>query len=125
MEPKRIKELEKLLSSFESVLNSSKEQDIHIFLDKNHDLLKFNTYGGFVSSKFKLADKYIPDFVTIEHMIQALNTPITFIEIERANKKLFTKSGDPTSFLTHAVRQVQDWKAWISIAIPQYIYTYP
>ena len=38
---------------------------------------------------------------------------VAFIEIERADIPLFTKSGDPSAQLTHAIRQVQDWKNWV------------
>jgi len=36
------------------------------------------------------------------------------MEIERANSALYTRKGDPTAFLTHAIRQVQDWKRWVN-----------
>lgn len=42
------------------------------------------------------------------------------IEIERADKKMFTANGDPSAVVTHAVRQVQDWKQWVS-ANRQYV----
>jgi len=115
MNKKSNEKLEKFLLEFDIVLNSSKEQDIHDFLKKNDRLLGFNSWDSFVTSKYKLADKYVPDFVVVG-LAPLCNSPIlsvTFVEIERANEALFTKSGDPTSFLTHAIRQVQDWKGWV------------
>lgn len=38
---------------------------------------------------------------------------VQLVEIERADNTLFTNGGDPSSKLTHAIRQVQDWKLWI------------
>jgi hypothetical protein len=38
------------------------------------------------------------------------DTPrITLVELERANLPLFTKSGAPTAYVTHALQQVEDW----------------
>ena len=30
---------------------------------------------------------------------------------------MFTKSGDPTSDLTHAIQQVRDWHTWIHVNV--------
>lgn len=38
----------------------------------------------------------------------------TFVELERADRNLFTKAGDPTAALTHAIRQVTDWTSWVT-----------
>ena len=38
----------------------------------------------------------------------------TFVELERSNGPLFTKAGDPSAGLTHAIRQVTDWASWVS-----------
>jgi hypothetical protein len=38
---------------------------------------------------------------------------VSFVEIERADFPLFNKNGDPSAKLTHAIRQLQDWKSWV------------
>lgn len=39
----------------------------------------------------------------------------TAIELESPKAKLFTKKGDPTAILTHAIRQIQDWRSWLLV----------
>jgi len=70
--------------------------------------------GSIVFSKFKLADNYITDFAIVgqERNTNSISAFVSLVEIERSDKPLFTKSGDPTSFLSHSVRQVQNWKTW-------------
>jgi hypothetical protein len=105
----------KLLLKFEEAVSKGKESEIHSFIEKHPQILDFMCRGGFLKSKFHLADAFIPDFLAVgkEPLSQSLKPMVTFIEIERANASLFTKSGDPSSFLTHAIRQVQDWKQWV------------
>jgi hypothetical protein len=38
----------------------------------------------------------------------------TFIELERSDVQMFTKAGDPSKYLTHAIRQVTDWQTWLN-----------
>jgi hypothetical protein len=35
------------------------------------------------------------------------------VELERPRHRLFTKAGDPSSELTHALRQIADWRSWL------------
>src|SRR5206468_2737614 len=35
------------------------------------------------------------------------------VELERPRHRLFTKAGDPSSELTHALRQIADWRSWV------------
>ncbi|HKQ03875.1 MAG TPA: Shedu anti-phage system protein SduA domain-containing protein [Blastocatellia bacterium] len=102
--------------NFETALQSGHEEAIQVFLEEHPIFLGFLGWHGIVKSKFRLADAFIPDFISIGSYPFS-NRPqplVTFIEIERADMPLFTKSGDPTSFLTHAIRQVQDWKRWVT-----------
>jgi hypothetical protein len=100
---------------FETALEAGEEEKIHQFLDRNPYAFAHLYIDGLLFSKFRLADAYIPDFVAIgrKRWSQLLAPLVTFIEIERSNMPLFTKSGDPSAFLTHAIRQVQDWKKWV------------
>ena len=38
----------------------------------------------------------------------------TTVELESHNAKSFTKKGDYTKELTHAIKQIIDWRSWIS-----------
>ena len=35
------------------------------------------------------------------------------MELESPKVKMFTVKGDPTKELTHAIRQIQDWRSWL------------
>ena len=106
------------VSEFEKCLEAGSEASIHEFLASN--LWMFEAIGRayIASSKFRLANDYIPDFMIVgsARSMDGWSTwpAVTFVEIERADQKLFTKKGDPTSFLTHALTQIQNWKQWMS-----------
>lgn len=102
---------------FEKVLESKKEEHIHQFLNKNQNIVSFFSSNDFVCSKYRLADAFIPDFLIIgrEHFSNDIRAHVILMEIERSNIPIFTKTGDPTSQLTHAIRQVQDWKTWMKV----------
>jgi antiviral defense system Shedu protein SduA len=36
------------------------------------------------------------------------------VELERPQAKIFTAKGDPSAALTHALRQIDDWRDWLS-----------
>jgi hypothetical protein len=90
------------------------EEDIHKFLWSNAFLLDLFYEGGYMLSKWPLGNKHISDFVVFGYRNWTNDVGIhaTLIEIEKPSRKLFTKAGDPASVLTHALRQLQDWKAW-------------
>jgi hypothetical protein len=54
-----------------------------------------------------LGSEYVTDFV-----VTLPGSGYLLVEIERASHPLYTKSYNPTSALTHAVRQVEDWLEW-------------
>jgi hypothetical protein len=35
------------------------------------------------------------------------------VELESPHAPMFTRAGDPSRQLTHAIRQIQDWRAWL------------
>jgi hypothetical protein len=109
--------LKKIAKDFESVLESTHEEKIHQFLVEQSFLFGFlRDHNGIVKSKFKLGNDFITDFLSIgtDHS-NSPNLMITFIEIERPNISLFTKAGNPSADLSHALRQIQNWKTWIKV----------
>lgn len=36
------------------------------------------------------------------------------VELERPQAKMFNKNGDPSALLNHAIRQISDWRDWLS-----------
>jgi hypothetical protein len=95
--------------------SSCKEEVLHQFLKENfylfHNSLEMNHPRG-VYSKVSLGPTYVTDFIT--YFDKTPGRYWILIEIELPNVPLFTKSGDPSRYLTHAIRQVTDWQAWIS-----------
>ncbi len=108
--------IKEIAVQFEMVLGSSDEQVVHSFLETHPELFGFLRDRGIIKSKFRLADAFIPDFISFGSgpSYNDIRPHISFIEIERSTMPLFTKAGDPASGLTHAIRQVQNWKHWIT-----------
>jgi len=95
------------------VLDSGcREEELHKFVAQNVYLL-FEQYPSLyilAVSKPKLGHELVCDF--------CLHAEGNFdywslIELERADDRLFTKAGDPTQRLSHALRQVHEWQSWI------------
>jgi hypothetical protein len=98
---------------FEAILDGNNEEAIHRILNSNKDIF-FS--ADLTISKFKLGDLFVTDFLNVQPSSRLTCDPrahVSFVEIERADFPLFSKSGDPSSKLTHAVRQVQNWKSWV------------
>lgn len=87
------------------------EEVVHQFLVEHPALLPlWFPWQNVVFSKLPLGNQHISDFSFARQ-----NTPgVTWhlIEIERPEYRLFTKSGNPTAKLTHALRQAHDWMTW-------------
>ncbi len=92
------------------------EEEVHRFLWSNAFLLDLFYEGGYALSKCPLGNSFVTDFVVLGYRTWTNDVGIhaTLIELEKPSRKLFTKAGDPAAVLTHALRQVQDWKAWHS-----------
>jgi hypothetical protein len=62
-------------------------------------------------SKIKLGSNYEVDFAWFD---TSSNGPEwCFAEIEAPSRHMFTATGDPSRWLTHAIQQVLDWHSWI------------
>jgi len=105
-----------ILSRCGEVLQTDREQDVHSFFEEYPYVFEFACPSGLVISKMPLGSSFVTDFVlAIKDLNSNDPTPVVaLIEIERPSLSLFTKSGDPTSNLTHAIRQVQNWKRWLA-----------
>jgi len=110
--------IQQLVVNFETALSDGPEESIQVFLQENDILLDtLSHHSGVIKlPKLKLGSEYVTDFTLLHGVPRYSNIRrpgVTFIEIERADRPLFTASGDPSSTLTHAIRQVQDWRNWI------------
>lgn len=96
-------------------LDGGKEQDVHAFFEEEPLAFECVCPNGLMVSKMPLGTSYITDFVFVMADPYSNDpTPVVIlVEIERPDLVLFTKAGDPASGLTHAIRQVQNWKRWL------------
>jgi hypothetical protein len=62
-------------------------------------------------SKIRLGTQHEIDFVCFD--TGSYGPEWRLIEIEVPNKRLFTKFGEPSAHLLHAIQQVRDWHDWI------------
>lgn len=94
---------------------ASKEQDLQYFLEKHPLLLAQLMHGGhgrWVIPQKRLGSEYVSDFMLGER--SSIGFEWHAVELESPRTRMFNKSGDPTRELTHAIRQIQDWRAWLT-----------
>lgn len=107
------------LSELSNVLASAQnEAPLQSFLEANPALLlRFLPahHKAWVIPRPNLGGKYIPDFLACG--LSSLGMSWLAIEIESPTQTLFTSRGDPTAALTHAIRQISDWREWLSTYI--------
>lgn len=68
-------------------------------------------------AKVGLGGRYEIDFAFCS--LNSMGAWWTFVELERSDVPIFTKGGNPSKYLTHAIRQVMDWQAWL-VDYPEY-----
>jgi len=106
---------------FETILNKpNKEYIIQKYLEKHPILLLNAGIKGFfpfasrrcaLFSKIQLGECFETDFAFVH--TDSCGASWFFIELERTDVNLFNKSGDMSSHLSHALRQITDWQSWI------------
>jgi Domain of unknown function (DUF4263) len=94
-------ELERLLATGPS------EERVQTFLQQSPQVLA-PTHANMLP-KPRLGSDFVPDFAFEDHELQW-----TLVELEPSTLPLFTKAGDPTRHLSHAVRQFSDWRNWVN-----------
>ncbi len=92
------------------------EEELQEFLSANPMLLAVQLGGGhgrWVIPKKRLGSEYVPDFMIGER--SSIGFEWHAVELESPRVKMFTKAGNPTKELTHAIRQIEDWKRWLQL----------
>lgn len=84
------------------------EKKMQKFFEKEKNKVLLYPQAKEIDPKIALGSEYETDFVIDRGRDQYI-----LVELESPKKKLFTKSGDPRSELTHAKRQVIDWLEWV------------
>lgn len=101
--------LEERINRFENLLKSAtKEEEVQSFLKANPFLLGQTAE---IIPKKKLGEDFVTDFMMVNMLAQGHE--YTLVEIERPDRKLFKKNGDPHADLTHAEKQTLDWDVWL------------
>ncbi len=94
--------------------NGASEREAQRFLEENPEVLAQHLGGGhgrWVIPHQRLGSELITDFVIGER-----NSGGTFwhaVELESPKARMFSRNGDPSAKLNHAIRQITDWRAWL------------
>jgi hypothetical protein len=99
-----------LADQFENLLQESeREEQLQVFL-QNNPILLYPEYIK-VYPKLRLGSEWITDFVFANASSSGLEH--VFVEIERANRRIFRQDGDFHGDYNHAKNQIIDWKVWL------------
>ncbi|MDQ3693428.1 MAG: DUF4263 domain-containing protein [Chloroflexota bacterium] len=114
-ETRTLGHFDETIQSFRLLLEKhADEASIQPFLEQHPILLASDAVV--VKSQVRLGGEYVADFV-----IGFPESRYVLVGIEAASHPLFTRTKqDPTAALTHAQKQVEDWRDWI-VEAPDYI----
>jgi hypothetical protein len=98
---------------------ATREQDVQSFLEREPMMLVQHLGGGhgrWVIPRKRLGAEHVTDFIIGER--DSAGWAWQAVELESPCARMFTKDGDPRAPLTHAIRQIQDWRAWLTKTLP-------
>ncbi len=104
------------IDAFTKVLDTARsEPELQSYL-RDHPLLLIQHltggHGRWVRPMERLGAEHVTDFVIGTR--DSLGTRWTAVELESPRARVFTQAGNPSATLTHAIRQVQDWRNWLT-----------
>jgi hypothetical protein len=93
----------------------AREELYHAYIAEHADFFFPGMYVGkqLVLSKINLGGDHEVDLVTCFDD-GSYGLRYTLIELETPHSLVYTKAGDPSARLSHAVQQVDDWRQWIA-----------
>lgn len=104
------------IDALRGALDSAKrEEDVQQFLQANPKYLIQHLGGGhgrWIIPKQRLGAEHVTDFMIGEK--DSMGFRWQAVELESPLAKMFTKAGNPSAALTHAIRQIQDWRMWLA-----------
>ncbi len=103
-----------VITAFQECVNdAADEQPVQAFLETHPGLLVQLLHAAprFVLPRHRLGAEFVPDFIIGEHSSDGYNWLV--VELESPRLSFFTNAGDPRAQLTHAIRQIQDWRTWL------------
>lgn len=114
----KIRYFEEIIPKYEKCLEeASREEDVQAFLTENIQLsLEAFSDGSApldIVPKFKLGQDYITDFTLLG--VRSFGKPyhVVFVELESPNAQPFTKAGVYSQTLNKAMKQINEWRAWL------------
>ena len=104
------------VAAYKDALDTARDEgDMQRFLEAHPRLLiQHLTLGrrSWVIPKKRLGAEYETDFLIAQ---KAADGYVWYaVELERPQAKMFNKNGDQSAALIHALRQVNDWRDWLS-----------
>jgi Shedu protein SduA, C-terminal/PcrA/UvrD tudor domain len=102
--------------AYEAALAEAEDEPtMQRFLDAHPGFLVQDLAGGrdgWVIPQARLGSEHVTDFLIAKEDYGGIAWYA--VELERPQARIFTKKGDPSAALTHALRQVADWRIWLS-----------
>ena len=104
------------VNQFVSIIeHSNREEDVQQFLQAHPCILTHHLGGGhgrYCIPKESLGGKFITDFLLAD--LSSLGISWHAVELKNPKAKMFNKNGDPSYRLNHAMRQIRDWRGWLT-----------
>lgn len=99
--------------ALQASLPDGTERDIQRILENHPGLLvhRLSCEMGWVIPQKRLGSEYVTDFLVAEELSPGFYW--LAVELESPQVRMFTKAGDPSQHLVHAIRQIQDWRSWL------------
>jgi hypothetical protein len=90
------------------------ERDVQRVIEAHPRLLasRLGAGWGWVVPQKRLGSEFVTDFLIAEQLSPGYYWQA--VELESPRAAMFTKAGDPARYLVHAIRQIQDWRAWLT-----------
>ncbi len=105
------------IRSFKSALTKARtEPEMQAYLQRHPKMLIQHLGGGhgrWVIPQPRLGSQHVPDFVIGD--ADSSGRHWVAVELEGPQRPLFNRSGDPSRYLWHAIRQIVDWRVWLDM----------
>ena len=69
-------------------------------------------HGRWAIPQQRLGSQHVTDFMI--GAAHSLGVDWVAVELKSPLAPIFTKAGNPTAILSHAIRQIMDWRAWLT-----------
>ena len=103
-------------AAYERALTEARnEDDMQRFLESHPRMLAQHLSGerlAWVMPQRRLGSEYVTDFLIAQRAAGRYSW--CAVELERPQARMFTRNGDPSHVLTHALRQITDWRTWLA-----------